>query len=293
MCRRTPRRPTLGAAANSAPSRYGEPDGNLFNQAFWDGFGAAEWAQETGAQARDRVDSAFSSSRTVTEATDVRSFLPAPSAEDPEVESIRWKAGVIFGAVDWVFEQLFGYSLLDEVTKPFTGNWTRMKEGSQAWKHGSDALVGVSQNAAGLCPPMASWTGKGSEAFMVAAAAVSQAHQVVSGPVGTVSSMLSALAFVAKQAAGLILKILRKIQDRLLVLAAEAAVPIAGWVAAAVTAGVSLVDLTQDVLKAYKYVNMVYDVVSGMVSGITDFSDSVFRMADLVEGLARGAAARV
>lgn len=288
-----PASPALGAPLNGAPSRYGEPDGNLFNQAFWDGYSAAEWAHETGQQAGDRVKAGLSGQRTVTEACDVRSFLVTPHADDPEIENVRWSAGVIFGGVDWIFEKLFGYSLLEEITKPFTGNWTRMKEGAFAWTHTSDALNGLSQNAAGLLPAMASWTGKGSEAFLVAAGAVSQAHTVLSGPAGTVSTMLKGLAIAAKEAAKLILKILRKIQDRLLVLAAEAAVPVAGWVAAAVTAGISLVDLTQDVLKAYKYVNIVYDVVSGMVSGISNLSDSAFRMADLVEGLARGAAARV
>lgn len=288
-----PATPTLGAPLNGAPSRYGEPDGNLFNQAFWDGYSAGEWAQETGGRAGDRVRGGLSGTRDVTEACDVRSFLVAPHADDPEIENIRWSAGVIFGGVDWIFEKLFGYSLLEEITKPFTGNWTRMKEGAFAWTHASDALNGLSQNAAGLLPSMASWTGKGSEAFLVAATATSQAHSVLSGPAGTVSTMLKGLAIAAKEAAKLILKILRKIQDRLLILAAEAAIPVAGWVAAAVTAGISLVDLTQDVLKAYKYVNIVYDVVSGMVSGISNLSDSAFRMADLVEGLARGAAARV
>ncbi|MFF2271218.1 hypothetical protein ACFVTX_03035 [Agromyces sp. NPDC058136] len=288
-----PASPTLGAPLNGAPSRYGEPDGNLFNQAFWDGYSAGEWAQETGSRAGDRVRDGLSGPRDVTEACDVRSFLVTPHADDPEIENIRWSAGVIFGGVDWIFEKLFGYSLLEEITKPFTGNWTRMKEGAFAWTHTSDALNGLSQNAAGLLPSMASWTGKGSEAFLVAATATSQAHGVLSGPAGTVSTMLKGLAIAAKEAAKLILKILRKIQDRLLILAAEAAIPIAGWVAAAVTAGISLVDLTQDVLKAYKYVNIVYDVVSGMVSGISNLSDSAFRMADLAEGLARGAAARV
>ena len=284
--------PTLGAASNSAPSHYGDPEGDLFNQAFWDGYGAAEWGDDVTSQARDRVTAGLTAHPTVSESVDVRSFLPVPKADDPELENIRWKAGVIFGAVDWVWEKLFHYSLLEKITQPFTGNWTSMKEAALAWTHTSDALKALSQNAAGLLPGTASWTGKGSEAFVVAAAAVSQGHQVLSGPAATVSSMLKALATVAKFAAGMILKILRKIQDRLLMIAAEAAVPLVGWAAALITTGISAVDLAQDALKAYKYVNIVYDAVSGMVSGIADIADSAFRMADLPEGLARGVAAR-
>lgn len=285
--------PTLGAALDDAGTRYGVPDGNVFEQAFWDGYKGAEWATETYDQVTGRPGIAFQQNRNVEEAVDVRSFLPVPQANEPELENIRWKAGVIFGGVDWLFEELFGYSLLEEITKPFAGNWTRMNEGAVAWTHSSDALVALSRNSAALTPSMADWTGRGSENFVVAAAAMSQAHQLLSGPAGTVSMMLKGLAALAKEMAGFVLKQLKRLQARLIVLATEAAIPVVGWVAAAITAGISLVETAQMVMDIYKKINKIYDLITSMVSGVTQLSDSFMRMSDLLEGLARGAAARV
>lgn len=285
--------PPLGSAQNSAPSRYGEPDGNLFNQAFWDGASAVEWATGTADQIDSRIGAGLSGSRTVTEAVDVRSYLPTPHGEDPEIESIRWKAGPIFGGVDWVFEKLVGYSLLEEVTKPFSGDWERMREAQFAWTHAGDAMSGIGQNAMALLPPMASWTGKGSEAFAAAAAVMSQAHTAATGPAGTVATSIKVLILLCKEAVGKILKILDRLAQKLLRIAAEAAVPIAGWAVALIESGIAVYDLIQDARWAYKWINMIYDLVSGMVGNIGGVVDNAMRMADLYEGLARGAAARV
>ncbi|WP_091233349.1 hypothetical protein [Microbacterium sp. 3J1] len=288
-----PSSPTLGGAQQQAPSRYDDADGNVFNQAFWDGYSMAEWADGTGERAGGRIPEGLSSSRSVSEIVDVRSYLPAPHAEDPEIESIRWKAGVIFGSVDWLFEQLAGFSLLEEATKPFAGNWVRMREASFAWKHTGDALKGLGQNAMGLLPPMSSWTGQGSEAFLAAAGVMSQVHTVAAGPAGTVSTALKAIVMLSKEIAGLILKVLKNLERKLMRMAAEAAVPLVGWAAAAVEAGFAVYDLINYAMTIYKWLNRIYDLVSGMASSVADVADNYFRMADLYEGLVRGAAARV
>lgn len=289
----SPAAPSLGAAQQQAPSRYDDADGNVFNQAFWDGYSMGEWSQGTGEQLGDRISDARASTRSVTEKVDVRSYLPAPQAEDPEIENIRWKAGVIFGSVDWLFEQLAGFSLLEEATKPFAGNWVRIREASIAWTHTGDALRGLGQNAMGLLPPMAAWTGRGSEAFLAAAGVMSQVHTVVAGPAGTISTALKALVMLSKEIAGLILKLLKRLEQKLARMAAEAAVPLVGWAAAAVEAGFAVYDLINDAMTIYKWLNRIYDLVSGMASNVADMADNAFRMADLYEGLLRGASARV
>lgn len=284
--------PRLGAAKQGAPTGYADPYGDVFQQAFRDGYRGAAWVDRTVDQVAERVKDGLSPDPTVSEGQDASAFLVTPHAEDPEIESIRWKAGIVLGGVDWVFEELFGYSLLEEITKPFAGNWVRMREASMAWTHVGDALGAVSANTAGLLPPMSAWTGRGSEAFAGAAAAVSQAHQMVSGPPGTVAALLKGLIFLSKEIAGQIMKLLKRISDRLLRMALEASVPVAGWIVAGVEAVVAVQEVVSDVLKAYKYVNLVYDFVSASVRGQTAVVDSALRIADLVEGLGRGAAAR-
>jgi len=122
---------------------------------------------------------------------------------------------------------------------------------------------------------------------------MSQAHTVVAGPAGTVATAIKVLILLCKEAVGRILKILARLSEDLLRIAAAAAVPVGGWVVAAVNAGVTVYKLIEDARWAYKWINMIYDLVSGMVSNIGTMTDSAMRMADLYEGLARGAAVRV
>jgi hypothetical protein len=183
--------------------------------------------------------------------------------------------------------------LLEEVTKPFSGDWERMREAQFAWTHAGDAMSGIGQNSMALLPPLASWTGKGSEAFSAAAALMSQVHTAATGPAGAVATSIKVLILLCKEAVGKILKILDRLAQKLLRMAAEAAVPIAGWLVAAAEAGIAVYDLIQDARWAYKWINMIYDLVSGMVSNVGGVVDNALRMADLYEGLARGAMARV
>lgn len=289
---RPPVEPLLGAAAQGAPERYGEPDGDLFTQAFWDGYSAAGWVDGAVGQVVGRAVDVSGATRQVTEQVAAQEFLVTPHADDPEIESIRWKAGLVLGGVDWVFEQLFGYSLLEEVSKPFSGNWVRMREASMAWTHVGDTVAAVATNTTGLVPPMATWTGRGSEAFLVASSAVGMAHESLSSVPGTVAGMLKGLVLLSKEIAKLIMSLLRRISERLMRMAVEAAVPVAGWVAAGVEAAVMVQEIVDDVLTVYKWINMAYDFVSGMVQGQTAVLDARMRMADLAEGLARATAAR-
>lgn len=283
---------TLGPAGDKATAEYSMPDGDLFHQAFWDGYQSVQWMDQTSRSLEERLGAAMSETRVVGESVDASSFLTAPQVEDPEIENIRWSAGLIFGGVDWIFEQLFGYSLLEEMTKPFTGNWTEMNEAASAWTHTGDALTAIARNTSGMVPPMASWTGAGSEAFLGAAAVVAEGHLALQGPAGIISSVLKAIATLAKMAASKILSMLKRVQDRLLMMAAEAAVPVAGWVAAGITAGITFLEVVEDVRWAYKWINRVYDVVSSATSGLDQIVSSRLVMVDLYEGLARAAAAR-
>lgn len=288
-----PAPPTLGAPGQAAPKHYGAAKGSLFEKAYRDGYGSVEWATGTAGQARDRVGDALSASRSVTETVDVRSFLPVPVAEDPEVEEIRWAAGAILGSIDWVWDKLFGFSLLEEVTKPFSGNWVRVNEAAMAWTHTGDATKAISQNTTGMLPGMASWTGTGSEAFLASTALVSQAHLTVSGPAGTVSTALKAVAFLSKKIASQLVKLLGKIADKLAKIAARAAVPVVGWAMAAWEAIDTTNTMISEFRSAYKRVNLIYALVRSMASNVTAIADNAFRMADLYEAMARGTAARV
>ena len=105
--------------------------------------------------------------------------------------------------------------------------------------------------------------------------------------------MYTVLVLLSKQVASFILKVLKNLEKKLMRIAAEAAVPLVGWAAALVEAGLSTYELARDVMEAYSMINKIYDVVSALVSGVTGISDSLTRLIDIAETLARGAAARV
>ena len=52
----------------------------------------------------------------VSESVDASSYLVTPVASANVMQDLRWSAGLLLGSVDWVFEQLAGYSMLEELT---------------------------------------------------------------------------------------------------------------------------------------------------------------------------------
>lgn len=287
-----PSPPVLGPAADRATAQYSMPDGNMFHQAYWDGFQAEKWLENTTTTLSNRVNDGLSANRSVSEAVDASSFLTKPQVDDPEVENIRWSAGLIFGAIDWAYEAIFGYSLLEEITKPFSGDWVRMREASTAWMHTGDAVTAMGQNTSGMVPGLAAWTGSGSEAFLVAAGIVAEGHLLLQGPASAVGSVIKTIATLAKLTVSLILKLLNLIQNRLLAIAAEAAIPVGGWVLAVANAAVAVAEIADWVRLAYGLVNALYDAVSTAATGLDQLINARLVMVDLAEGLVRAGMAR-
>lgn len=286
--------PTLGNPADQAPALYGQTSNDLFGDAFKDGYSVVEWFDQTSDKLTDRASQLTSSSRSVEEAVDVRSYLPYPQGDNPEIESVRWKAGAIFGGIDWMWEQVFGYSLLEEITKPFLGDWERMTQAAVAWTHAGDASKAIGDNYRGMMPAVGgTWVGKGSERFLVAAAVVGDVHGLMQGPASAFSMALKGLAAAVKFVVGKILGLLEKLSYKLLTMAAAATVPVVGWAFSAVYGGIELMNLVRDVREAYKWINRIYTLVSSLAGGLGSMFDSLYRMADLSETLVRAGAARV
>ncbi|RAX22946.1 MULTISPECIES: hypothetical protein [unclassified Actinomyces] len=66
-------------------------------------------------RAENRYAQAKSANRGIEEAQDASSYLVPPEPPTSEIDNMRWSAGVLLGSVDWVFEQLFGWSLLNDL----------------------------------------------------------------------------------------------------------------------------------------------------------------------------------
>ena len=225
---------SLGAAEQTAPPFYSGGDPDLPVQAFQDGYRSGTFVREQLNQILDRIGETFSADRGLRETVDPQTFLVTPTGSLSEIENLRWSAGIVLGSVDWVFEQIFGFSLLDEVVyKPFAGDWNRVQQASEAWTHVGGALGAVSQNTTGMLPAMAEWTGRGSEAFLRAATVIADADSsLASSAAGAVSVLISGLAILVKEISKAIGRTLETIANFLITKAAEAATPVAGWAVA-------------------------------------------------------------
>lgn len=286
--------PTLGSAKDDAGPYYRSGDPNLFQQAFEDGYRAGDMvADEVVGGISERIGEMSGASATVAEEQDVQSYLVTPTGSFSEVENLRWEAGVILGSLDWVFEKLFGFSFLNDVVyKPFAGDWNRVQAASGAWTIAGDAIGAVSQNTTGILPGLAEWTGKGSEAFAVAAAAMAVADNALGSAASLISTAIKGLAMLVKMITKQIGEILKRLSYKLARIAAEAAIPVVGWAAAVVELATTVNDIYEDFRWAYKWINRIYDFLSNIVAAKTSIVDTYRQVSQVVEALGRGAAAR-
>lgn len=287
--------PALGAARDDAGPYYRSGDPNLFQQAYEDGYKAGDTIRgELFEDMPNRVGEALGSKASVTEEQDVQSYLVTPTGSASEIENLRWSAGLILGSLDWVFEKLFGFSALNDlVFKPFAGDWNRVECASGAWKIASDAFGAISENTTGILPGLAEWTGKGSEQFALAAAAMAAVDKAISSVAGTISTVVKGFAFLVKETASWIGNQLRDISYDLAAIAAEAAIPVVGWAAAVINMAVKVSKIADTVKTIYKYINMIYDFVSNIIEARAKVFDTYRQVLDVVEALGRGAVVRV
>jgi len=276
--------PTLGPAQSSADPGYGSPEGNIFQQ-------AAEEGSETGAFVRDsfgrvvgRVSGWTASGPGVVERNDPSSYLVKPQAGNSEMENLRWSAGPLLGGVDWIFEQLFHFSLLEDVImKPITGNWEAIDESSIGWGHLGRAAFEMGENFTGLPEQTGTWEGEAADMFRAAIAAMGAALVGLSVACDYVSGLMEKVSMVAQLGATAILSSLGIITTLLLSAMAEGAIPVVGWIAAAATVAVIISRIVTLVKAIYTIVNMIMDAIYDFIESKEKLVEVAFVVEDLVE----------
>jgi hypothetical protein len=280
--------PRLGASEASAPDGYGDSEGWVVDQIV-DEYGdlTEQWAPTTLDMARDRVGS-WGGPPQVTERNDPKSYLVRPQTSSGEIESLRWSAGPVFGSVDWLFEQLMGFSLIEDVImKPFAGNWEAVDRTSIAWTNLGAASTAMSENFAALPGQTSSWDGEGSIKFQIAMDAIAAGLIGLSYACEYVSGLAASVAGVSEKAAGLIGDILRKLSNKLLRMAIEAAIPVAGWIVAALETVELIASIVKWVLKIYEIINQILDSICEFIESREKLVQIGFVIEDFVAGLTR------
>lgn len=232
----------------------------------------------------------YTSRAGVSERTDPSSYLVAPDPGDDPGGELRANAGLILGGVDWIAEQIFGKSILEEyVYKPFGGDWHSLNRASSAWNHGGRFHAELAANFSGLPTQMQTWTGIASAAFQTAMAAFAAASQGLNLAYLTVSGMVGTIATISRTVCSLIATALRKIANKLTRMALEASIPVAGWVVAAVEGAI----LVGEVIAA---LNLIVNLINMLLDAIADFIEAkerLVRASLLVEDLLNNVVNRV
>ncbi|MGX5694895.1 hypothetical protein ACWKWP_01745 [Agromyces soli] len=285
--------PQLKGPESGAHGSYGQ-DGGVYLPIDIDVLiGAGQVAQEGGIAAVDTATTLIDRLSTlgdrggVSERTDPTSYLVPPQSHDNFVEDLRWNAGLLIGGVDWVAEKFIGVSILKEyILKPFGGDWDRIGDASTAWTHGGRALMELGSNYSGLPGQLATWRGDGATAFLGAMTGMSAAAVGLSYAFDAVSGAVSAVSTAARLACVGIAAALKWISNKLMRLAAEAAVPVVGWAVGAVEAIEAIEKVIFYIRLINTLINTIFDAISAAIAGREKLAQALFMVEDLANAAA-------
>jgi hypothetical protein len=282
---------TLGGAGSAADSSYGEGEPSAFEQIAGMPGDVGDIASGLYNDSVALGEGWAAGSSSVSERSDVSSYLVPPVTMTSEMDSLRWSAGPLLGGIDWIVEKLCGFSVLEDVImKPLAGNWEEIDKASIAWGHLSKGLTEMGSNYTGL-PGMTtqSWTGATAELFRAAMAAMGSAIAGLSYATDYVSGLVGTVATVSRLAASGIGAILNALSVKLLRIASAAALPVVGWLAAGLDAAVLVTQIFKWVKRIYALINLIVDAVSDFIDARGKLVDAAFIIEDLVEYVVRGA----
>lgn len=201
---------------------------------------------------------------TVRESVDPTSFLTTPAdGGDDFAAGLRWNAGLLIGSVDWIVERFLGYSLLSEVViKPFAGDWTALERGADAWNRAGLAAGAVATNYSALSEQTTySWTGLAGDAFRARMISVGAGFADYGDGCTAVGQAAKALVELSKAVAEAIATLLSFVNDILMRIAAELAVPVAGWVIGAFDVAAHIRPVATAVTRAYALLNRIMGAI--------------------------------
>jgi len=229
----------------------------------------------------------------VAETTDPRDYLVTPQLGRDEVHELRQSAASMLGSLDWLATQFLGFSILDElVLRPFGGDWQDVTRAALAWQNAASAVAAISENVMALTSATVdAWTGAGGDAFRAAMATASAAFAGFSRASSHVSELLSDIARVSHLACVTIEQITSSISTQLLILAAEASIPIAGWASDAAHTVLVIQDIVTKVRSAQSVIELVIRAINAFLESEVPLGQALGVIEDLADHVARRAVA--
>lgn len=215
---------------------------------------------------------------------------PPEDTSGEDIQDLVKEAGVEVMAVEWIFQKLTGETLTQKFIEPITGDFSKMSADAEAWRNISTSMKAFSAVMVGNEKVLGeSWTGPAALAHKAYVEAGWRAGLAAeAGIASLIAKGFEFLSDTSKKLTAKALDLLKSLIDRLLTMAAEACVPIAGWVADAITglteilplinAIITIIDTIKDVIqKVGELWNSVKDIGSQLakIKDISSFSDAV------------------
>lgn len=201
---------------------------------------------------------------TMIEERDVSSALVPPTAVDQGayIESLRDNAGFLLGTVDKIAEKFFQISLIEQFVKPMAGDWTALAKAQGGWLNLGAALDAGGGNVASGAKQLAPlWEGEASTQATARLHGVAELHASQAEGCRTLAEQLNGIMAVAKTTGELIASMLSMVNDFLMRLAVQAAVPVVGWITGAF-------DVAAHAAKFWMWVNKMLTAIQKLITVI-------------------------
>ncbi len=178
--------------------------------------------------------------------------------------------GLLLGRVLWVAREAFHYDVMKEIVYPLCGDWGQLGVSSQAWGSVHHGCLDISENVAAMAQlPESIWDGGGQDpapdAFRARMAAVSSDFERYAQAAQLTAQLVDSLIEVGKAAADGIALLISLISETLERIIVEAAIPVVGWVAGAVEAGVFVTRFWLKVSAALRLLEKVVSTIEKVV----------------------------
>lgn len=213
---------------------------------------------------------------TIAEAVDPTTALTAPhsDADANFATELRTNCGLLLGGLDWLIEQIFDYSPLQEwVIKPFAGDWVQLRQAQGGWANAALASQAVGDNFVALVGQTTeSWQGESGDAFRARMTSLGDGFGEYAHGCTQLGEVAGGLINVAKSTASVISIAVGFIGQQLERLAVEMAVPVVGWIAGGF-------DLAAHAAPMLDRARKIFEALKKLVTALKDVIEAVRTIA--------------
>lgn len=208
---------------------------------------------------------------------------PPEDTSGKDIQQLVKDAGVEVLAVEWIFQKITGTTLTQQFIEPITGDFSKMSADAEAWRNIGASMKAFSAVMTDNEKVLSDhWTGPAALAHKayvdIGWKAALMAEAGIASLIGKGFDLLSD---TSEKLAAKALDLLKSLIDRLLVMAAEACVPIAGWIADALTALSELLPLINALIAIIDMITDIVEKVGDLWNSLKDMGSQLAKIKDI------------